>query len=149
MKASQELEVEVVQRVMGTPDVVFPYFTDADKYVQWKGLEAELDPRPGGIYRVKMWEGGWWAEGTFLVVEPPRKLVFSWGWSGRDLPEEMVDVPPGSTTVEVTFTPDGDGTIIQLRHTGLLNEGLEIFHTNGWNLFLRRLRQLRAARLKS
>jgi uncharacterized protein YndB with AHSA1/START domain len=147
VKAPQELEVEVVQRVAGTPEVVFSYFTEPDKYVQWKGLEAELDPRPGGIYRVKMWDGGWWAEGTFLVVDPPRKLVFSWGWSGRDLTEVMEDVPPGSTTVEVTFTPDGDETIIQLRHTGLLNEQDEIFHANGWNLFLRRLRHLRAGRL--
>jgi hypothetical protein len=31
-------------------------------------------------------------------------------------------VPPGSTTVEITLTPDGDGTILRLRHLGLPNE---------------------------
>jgi uncharacterized protein YndB with AHSA1/START domain len=144
MKASEEMAIEVSQRVDGTPDVVFPYFTDSEKYVQWKGLEAELDPRPGGVYRVKMWNGGWWAEGKFLVVEPPHKLVFSWGWRGVDLPPGMDDVPPGSTTVEVTFIADGDGTIIQLRHTGLAEEQNGMVHRFGWTLFLKRLRSLRA-----
>jgi uncharacterized protein YndB with AHSA1/START domain len=140
MKAPEELAIEVSQRVDGTPEVVFPYFTDPEKYVQWKGLEAELDPRPGGIYRVKMWNGGWWAEGEFLIVEPPHRVVFSWGWRGAGLPPGMDDVPPGSTRVEVTLIPDGDGTIIQLRHTGLLSEQNGMVHRTGWSTFLKRLR---------
>src|SRR5439155_19605728 len=59
VEASEAGEVEVSVRVPGTPEAVFPYFTEPDKYTRWKGLEADLDPRPGGIYRVKMFSGVW------------------------------------------------------------------------------------------
>lgn len=130
--------VEVSQRVQGTPDVVFPYFTEAEKYTRWKGLEAELDPRPGGIYRVKMWSGGT-IEGRYLVVDPPHRVVFSWGWRGDPLPLGFVDVPPESTTVEVTFEADGDATIIHLRHAGLPSEEAEDVHRWGWEKYMPRL----------
>jgi uncharacterized protein YndB with AHSA1/START domain len=135
--------VEVTQRVAGSPEDVFPFFTDPVKYKRWKGLEAELDARPGGVYRVKMWSGGS-AEGTYLVVDPPRRLVFSWGWRGVELPPGFADVPPGTTTVEVTFVADGDGTIINLRHTGLPTEAAEAVHRFGWTDYLPRLAIVRA-----
>jgi uncharacterized protein YndB with AHSA1/START domain len=130
--------VEVAHRVPCVPAVVFPYFTDPEKYRRWKGLEAELDPRPGGIYRVQML-GGVSIEGEYLVVEPPRRLVFSWGWRGDPLPVGMAEVPPGSTKVEVLFEPDGDGTIVRLRHTGLPTEAADRFHRWGWETYLGRL----------
>jgi uncharacterized protein YndB with AHSA1/START domain len=137
--AQGEGTVEVSQRVVGTPDVVFPYFTDPEKYCLWQGLEAELDPRPGGIFRLRFFDGGA-VEGEYLVVDPPRRLVFSWGWNGDVLPPGMADAPPGSTTVEITFVPDGDGTIIQLRHSGLPSDAASGFHVYGWRtVYLPRL----------
>jgi uncharacterized protein YndB with AHSA1/START domain len=142
MKASTGRAIEVSHRVRGTPDVVFPYFTDSEKYRLWKGLDAELDARPGGIYRVN-WNGAS-VEGEYLVVEPPHRLVFTWGWRGNPLPAGFADVPAGSTTVEVTFVPDGDGTIIRLRHTGLPSEDAFAVHGWGWTTYLRRLEIVRA-----
>ena len=49
--------VEREIRVAAPPETVFAFFTDADKMVQWKGSEAQLDPRPGGIYRVDVMPG--------------------------------------------------------------------------------------------
>lgn len=138
--------VEVSQRVDGTPDVVFPYFTDPEKYCLWQGLEAELDPRPGGVYRLKFFDGGA-VEGEYLVVDPPHRIVFSWGWNGDALPPGMADVPPGSTTVEVTLVADGDGTIIQLRHSGLPSDAASSVHEWGWRtVYLPRLEIARAGR---
>ena len=65
--------VEVTVRVAGTPDEVFPYFTDPEKYRRWKGLDAELDARPGGIYRVWM-PRGLVLEGEYRVVERPMTM---------------------------------------------------------------------------
>jgi uncharacterized protein YndB with AHSA1/START domain len=140
VKTTQSGEIEVSVRVPGKPEEVFPYFTEPEKYTRWKGLEADLDPRPGGIYRVKMLSGVW-VEGEYLEVERPRRLVFSWGWRGEPLPamDVFADVPPGSSTVEVDFIPDGDGTIIRLRHTGLPTAKAGRFHTWGWSAYLPRL----------
>jgi len=140
VKATETGEVEVSVRVPARPEEVFPYFTEPDKYTRWKGLEAELDPRPGGIYRVKMFSGVW-VEGEYLVVERPHRLVFSWGWRGDPLPtlDVFADVPVGSSTVEVDFVPDGEGTIIRLRHTGLPTAKAGRFHQWGWTAYLPRL----------
>ena len=140
-------EVEVSVRVPAPPDAVFPYFTDPDKYTRWKGLEADLDPRPGGVYRVKMLDGVW-AEGEYLVVDRPRRLVFSWGWRGDPPPtlDVFADVPSGSSTVEIDFVPDGDETIIRLRHTGLPTAKTGRFHRWGWKAFLPRLETAVAGR---
>jgi len=96
-----------------------------------KGASAKLDPRPGGIYRVDV-SGRDIAVGEYVEVDPPRRVVFTWGWEGNE------HVPPGSSTVEVTLTADGDGTIVRLVHRGL-PEGEGPGHAEGWEHFLPRL----------
>lgn len=137
--------VEVTQHVDARPDEVFPYFVDAAKYTRWKGLDAEFDPRPGGIYKVKMWDGGG-VEGRYVVVDPPRRVVFTWGWHGPGLPEGFAEVPPGSTTVEVTFEPAGEGTLVRLRHTGLPTEAAAVVHRWGWTTYGARLGDVTAGK---
>jgi uncharacterized protein YndB with AHSA1/START domain len=122
-----EREVHIAAR----PAVVFAFFTDPAKMVRWKGLDAMLDPRPGGVYRVTVTPADI-AVGEYLAVEPPHRLVFTWGW-------ENSPIPPGSTTVEVTLTPDGDGTLLRLRHSGLSSEAAREQHTSGWEHYLGRL----------
>src|SRR5439155_394447 len=74
-----------------------------------------------------------------LEIVRPERLVFTWGWEQCDgLPEGM-KVEPGKTTVEVTFTRDGDGTILRLRHDGLPTDAAVQFHSAGWNLTIDRL----------
>ena len=83
----------------GTPEVIFGFFTDPAKMVQWKGTEAMLDPRPGGTYRVNV-TGREIARGEYLEITPYTRIVFTWGW-------EEGPITPGSTTVEVRLIPDG------------------------------------------
>ncbi len=47
--------------------------------------------------------------------------------------------PPGSTLVEVTLTPDGDGTIVHLRQLGLPDDTARHQHADGWTARLGRL----------
>jgi uncharacterized protein YndB with AHSA1/START domain len=63
----------------------------------------------------------------------PYRLVFAWGW------EDSSELPPGSSTVEITLVPDGDGTLIRLRHTGLPSEESRALHAAGWSHYLQRL----------
>ena len=92
--------VEVTVHIAAQPETVFPYFTDPARYVQWMGAEATLDPAPGGIYRVRMRDGVQ-AAGEFVEVDPPHRLVFTWGWT-HDLA-----VAPGTTRVVVTLQRRG------------------------------------------
>jgi Activator of Hsp90 ATPase homolog 1-like protein len=66
-------------------------------------------------------------------VDPPRRLVFSWGWNHDHA------VAPGSTRVEVTFAEENGGTRVVLRHAGLPNAEQNAHHRKGWELYLGRL----------
>ena len=124
--------VEVSLYVAAQPETVFSYFTDPARYAQWMGDAATLDPAPGGVYRVSMRDGVQ-AAGEFLEVEPPHRLVFTWGWT-HDLA-----VAPGSTRVVVTFHDEDGGTRIVLRHYDLPTDGQRDHHRDGWSLYLQRL----------
>lgn len=124
--------LEVTTRIAAPPETVFPYFTDPARYVQWMGSEVDLDPTPGGTYRVRVRDGVE-AAGEFVEVDPPRRVVFTWGWQGDPL------VAPGSTRVEVTLEPDGDETVVRLVHHDLPGPEPRDHHRQGWELYLPRL----------
>ena len=146
--------VEVTVQVPAAPPDVFGFFTDPARYVQWMGSEADLEPVPGGLYRVRMADG-FCAAGRFLAVEPPHLAVFSWGFADDEAasrtkheggePGGAGAMPAGSTRVTVTFlgTEDG-GTLLTLRHENLPSESLREGHDVAWNTYLPRL-VLRAA----
>jgi hypothetical protein len=75
------------------------------------------------------------ASGEFVEVDPPRRLVFTWGWSHDPA------VPPGATRVVVTLEPENGGTRVVLRHHGLPDDGQRAHHRKGWELYLGRLGQ--------
>lgn len=124
--------VEREVRIAARPETIFPFFTDPAKMVLWHGLHATLDPRQGGVYRVDI-TGRDVARGEYVEVVPYSRVAFTWGWEGEGSP-----LPPGSSTVEITLTPDGDETIVRLRHLGLTAEQGNS-HAEGWEHFLPRL----------
>ena len=127
---SDVLELEV--RIEASRETVFEFFTDPAKIIQWNGQSATLEPTPGGLYRVDV-NGRNIARGEYIEVTPPSRVVFTWGWEGEASP-----LPPGKSTVEVSLTEDGGGTIVRLRHLGLPADQLAP-HTDGWKHYLARL----------
>jgi uncharacterized protein YndB with AHSA1/START domain len=130
--------IEITQRIDAPPEIVFAYLTDSQRFVRWMGVGAELDPRPGGRYRIDV-DGVHIVSGEYQVIDPPRRLVMSWGWEGHPT------VPPGSTTVEITLTPEQGATVLRLRHLGLPDEAERRQHAEGWQLYSRQLAQQVAA----
>lgn len=126
--------VLVVTETIDAPaEVVFPYFTDPERYAIWMGTHATLEPEPGGTYRTSMREG-LAAAGEFVEVDPPHRLVFTWGWEDHPL------VPAGSSTVEVVLTEaEGGGTLVTLTHHDLPSDDERAHHGEGWRLYLGRL----------
>jgi uncharacterized protein YndB with AHSA1/START domain len=125
-----QLEREIV--IDATPATIWPFLTDADKHVEWLGTVAEVDARPGGVYRVKVGDRHQ-SGGEFVEVVPFEKVVFTFGWDEKDHP-----IPPGSTTVEITLQPEGDKTRVRLVHRGLPADAVQD-HGVGWNYYLERL----------
>jgi uncharacterized protein YndB with AHSA1/START domain len=110
---------------------VYAYFTDPELLVRWfcpnpdLPTTAELDVQPGGGWRVEM--GDWVVGGSYVEVEPPSRLVFTFDWEDDD---------EGATTVTVQITPEGDATRLVLEHEEYANDSA---HEEGWLLTLARL----------
>ncbi|HEX6332042.1 MAG TPA: SRPBCC domain-containing protein, partial [Actinomycetota bacterium] len=66
-----------------------------DGLKRWIADDAEVDPTPGGRVR---WthENGATMVGRFVELEPPRRLVFTYGWEGN-----LMGLPPEASTVEI------------------------------------------------
>jgi uncharacterized protein YndB with AHSA1/START domain len=112
------------------PDEVFRHLTDPAAMIRWMGQHATLEPVPGGAFEVDI--NGVPVRGRYLEVDPPRRVLVSWGVAGND------DMPPGTTEVEFTLTPIPAGTRLRLVHRGL-SESQREMHAVGWQHFLARL----------
>ncbi len=123
--------VEREIRIAANPETVFDFFVDPDRMIQWMGREAELDPRPGGTFRVDL-NGRHVSRGEYVEVDRPNRVVFTFGWEGG-----TSIVEPGASTVEVSFEADGDGTLMRFQHR--LPEESRDSHGEGWDHYLARL----------
>jgi uncharacterized protein YndB with AHSA1/START domain len=131
-KASLEREVAIA----ASPETVWEFLVDPQKATRWMGQECWFDPRPGGLYQCAVIPGHT-ARGEFVEIDPPRRLVFTWGWEpGEDGPSP---VPPGSSTIEIELVPDGDGTRLRFTHRDLPSEESAESHSHGWDHYLKRL----------
>jgi len=117
-------------RIAAPPEVVFPYFTDPQLMVTWIGDQVDLDAQPGGRFALDF--SGVAARGSFVEVEPPHRVVFTWGIPGDP------DMPSGSSTVEVVLAAEGGDTIVNLTHRDL-PEDREPSHLEGWERCLAEL----------
>jgi uncharacterized protein YndB with AHSA1/START domain len=139
-------ETTAVERelaIAASPETVWAFLVDADKAIRWMGQTATLDPQPGGEYRVGVIPGHT-ASGEFVEVDPPRRLVFTWGWEPG--PEGANPVAPGSSTIEIELVPDGDGTTLRFRHYDLPSAEAAGSHAHGWDHYLPRLATAAAGR---
>ncbi len=123
-------------RIAATPTDVFPYFTDPEKLVAWKAATVELDARPGGRFRMDVTGRGDVAEGEYLDIDPPHRIRFSWHWEDEQLDTHAAAQAP--SVVEVTLTPDGDGTLLRLVHRGIPGPNRDA-SAAGWTHYLERL----------
>ena len=118
MMIDPELDLVLQRDLPIPPDAVWRAWTEPDLLKQWftprpwRTTDAELDLRPGGIFRTVMQgpdgeEGG--GTGCILEVVPGRRLV----WTGALLPGfrpavSEFGVPVFTAVIEME--PDGAGT---------------------------------------
>jgi uncharacterized protein YndB with AHSA1/START domain len=125
-----ELTREIV--INASPATIFEFLTIPEKHVEWNGTEVELDPRPGGVYRV-LAGGVHQAAGHYVEVVPNERVRFTFGWDEPNHP-----IPAGSTEVEISLIPEGAKTRVRLVHRGLPADAVSD-HRGGWDHYLDRL----------
>jgi len=125
---SVDREIEIAAR----PETIWRMLVDPKQVVRWMGQVANFDLRPGGQYRVEVIPGHV-ASGKFVEIDPPRRLVYTWGWE-----EEGSRVPPGTTTVVFELLPRGKTTLLRFKHE-LPNVEAASSHAHGWDHYFERL----------
>jgi uncharacterized protein YndB with AHSA1/START domain len=121
---AEPVRAEIV--IDAPPERVFPYFTEPERMARWLGTAAQLEPRPGGQFAVEV--GDVAVRGSYEELEPPRRIVFTWGVPGWQ------SMAPGTTRVEVTLEPTGrGGTRVALTHHDLPDRDMRERHSQGWN----------------
>ena len=122
----------VIRRRMPAPrEVVFQAWIDPEGIREWMcpgdavSAEATLDVRVGGSYRIvmKTRDRDHVQIGTYQVVEPPAKLVFT--WSGVDDAAEV-------TLVTVELFAHGDESELVLTHERFTKSDVAQRYDNGW-----------------
>ena len=119
------------------PERVYEYLTRPEAIVSWMGDYALLDVRPGGRFHLDI--KGAPVRGRFLHLDPPHRLVISWGYPGSGR------LPPEASTVEIRLTADSGGTRVELIHRDL-PAAERPGHASGWTHYLTRLQEAAAGR---
>jgi uncharacterized protein YndB with AHSA1/START domain len=135
-------EALIVRRethVPAPPAAVFALLTDPQQILRWMGTEAQLEPKPDGLYLLNV-TGARVARGRFREVVPVHRLAYSFGWDGSEA------VPPGSSLVEIDLIEQPDGTLVRLTHSGLSTPEQCAGHAEGWAHYLGRLAVVGAGR---
>jgi uncharacterized protein YndB with AHSA1/START domain len=116
------------------PDELYELLVEPELFIEWMADDATLDPVPGGTIRWTHANGDT-CSGTYVQLVPARRVVFTYGWERSE-----VQIPPGSTTVEIDLIAQPDGsTLLKLVHHGLDDLAADAHH-GGWAHYLDRLR---------
>jgi len=120
------------QHIDAPIEVVFELLSSAEGLCQWIARAAEVELSAGG--RIQ-WthDNGDTMVGRIIEVDPPHRLVFSYGWQG-----DMLGLPPEATLVTIVLAARADGTELHLRHENLPVQTAQR-HVQGWQWFLGRL----------
>ena len=128
--------VQLRRRVSASAEEIFDLWTKPDLMVRWMSpfpgavdCKASCDLRPGGAFSLVMSSGESSREvsGTYVQIDRPRKLVFTWI---GPLTNNM------TTLVTVELNPRGNETDLVLTHERLPTPAIHEGHTKGWGHIL-------------
>ena len=142
--AAVKPSLTIKRRFKAAPEKVYAAWIDPAKMSRWLGppnvikVNVTADVAVGGRYAIQMIvpDDEHNVSGVYREVVPNRKLVFTWAW--RSTPER-------ESLVTVTFTPEGDGTLMTLHHEQFFDEAARDRHEQGWSVIVERLDALFAS----
>ena len=109
-------------------DTVFAYFTDSTRWARWWGQGSTIDARAGGAVQI-VHPGGVCVAGEILEINPPARLVFTYGY------ESGTPIPVGASVVTIQLDDDAAGTRLKLSHV-FADEKVRDEMVQGWRFQL-------------
>ncbi len=137
--ATEDATLTITRLFKAPPERVFNAWLQREEWQAWigpEGVDCEvplLEPHVGGKYRLNMHlsDGGLiQVTGIFQTIDPPNKLVFTWGRYGD---------ASNSSVVTLIFKAKGEMTELTLVHEGLGTVANRDGHGKGWNSALNKL----------
>jgi uncharacterized protein YndB with AHSA1/START domain len=114
-----------------TPEDVFDAYTDPARLKEWFALTVDADLRESGRWMMTFPET-MGAEGRYLTVERPNRLVWTWEKSMQDYTK---GVQPGEehpvVTMDYTFEAMDGGTAFHLVESGHGSEPVRTMNEQG------------------
>ncbi len=129
--------------IAASPEAVFDAWLDPAIAAQFFAagetsvVELEMDPREGGVFRLAMQgpAARFEHEGRYVLIDRPRRLIFTWISDGTDHRLSLVTV---------TFTPIATGVRVQVEHEGLPDAERAGRHQHGWGTIVAKLAALKS-----
>ncbi len=134
-KKNPEKVLEMTQIFDTDPERLFKAWTDEKDLAAWYGPEGfectycKLDVRPGGKWRTCIVSPDgkeYWMEGEYIEINPPQKLVFTFGDGGEN------KNPDEQTIVTINFSPLGDQTKMDFHQAEFPDKAIRDSHQGGW-----------------
>lgn len=133
---TEETALRLERLIPSPPEVLFAFWTEPAKLLTWwgpDGYEASvhsLDTKPGGRWRIILRRSGTGVRavsGVYRIVEPPRRLAFTWAW------EDESGTRGQETEVAVTFEATPGGTRLVLVQQRFESKQACDNHIVGWS----------------
>ena len=128
--------VQVRRRVRASAEEIFELWTKPDLMARWMSpfpgavdCKASCDFRPGGTFSlvVSSGESSREVSGTYVQIDWPHKLVFTWTGPLTN---------HATTSVTLELNPRGEETDLVLTHERLPTPAIVEGHTKGWGHIL-------------
>jgi uncharacterized protein YndB with AHSA1/START domain len=132
MNESAQTRTLVIEREMPhPPEKIWRALTEGPLIAEWL-MSNDFKPEVGHRFTFRATPAPGWSgiiESEVLVVEPPSRLVYSWGALGLD------------SAVTFTLTPTGEGTRLRMEHSGFGPDQDQAYKgaSYGWRNFLGKL----------
>jgi uncharacterized protein YndB with AHSA1/START domain len=135
---TDEYLVTVRREIAAPAEDLFDAWLDEKSLGSWlrptgiRETRAETDPREGGTFRIVMVndESSIVHSGTYLEIDRPRRLVFTWSSPATRFRDSVVTV---------TFQPSSSSTVVEIHQVGLQDGEAQASHHAGWSDVLREL----------
>lgn len=137
MNDTAQLLVDLSRRIDARVETVWRIISTADGFGAWMGGRVRFEPVAGSEFVAEFPQFQTVIRGEVLEHDDAaHRIALSWGVESGPQAETF---GPGTSRVEISLTPDGDGTRARLVHSSLPSAQEARNHEAGWRFHLSRL----------